>query len=193
MKITLIVTDASPLITLAVADALDTLLLLEIKVIIPDMVNFEVTRHRNKPGSKEIQEWIISHQFKQVFVGNTEVYSEFTILHALNPSTRSNNRGEQAAAEILKKELENGIDAAIFLFEDSDIKKAGFLVRLPDNVLVMSTSAFLDGLQHINLIASADKILQKAVSIRGNEVANRSILPMPGVEDREDSWSSTFV
>lgn len=163
MKITLIVTDASPLITLAVDGALDTLLMPEIKVIIPDMVNFEVTRHINKHGSKEIQKWIISHQFKEVFVGNTEVFNEFVILHELNPSTRSKNRGEQAAAEILEKELENGIDAAIFLFEDSDIKKAGFLVRLPDNVLVMSTSTFLDGLQRIDLIDSADDILQKAV------------------------------
>jgi predicted nucleic acid-binding protein len=50
MKISLIVTDASPLITLAVADALDILLMPEVKVIIPDRVNFEVIRHINKPG-----------------------------------------------------------------------------------------------------------------------------------------------
>ncbi len=39
MNIALIVTDAGPLITLAVADALDTLLLLGARVIIPDMIN----------------------------------------------------------------------------------------------------------------------------------------------------------
>ena len=58
MKITVIVADASPLITLAVADALDILLLPEVKVIIPDRVNFEVTRHINKQGARELQEWI---------------------------------------------------------------------------------------------------------------------------------------
>ena len=58
MKISLIVTDASPLITLAVADALDTLLMPEVKVIIPDMVNFEVIRHINNPGSRELLNWV---------------------------------------------------------------------------------------------------------------------------------------
>ena len=192
MKISLIVTDASPLITLAVADALDTLLMPEVKVIIPDMVNFEVIRHINKPGSRELLNWVSSHQFREVFVGSTETFNEFTILHEINPSVKTKNRGEQAAAEILERELENGVDAAIFLFEDSDIKKANFLVRLPDNVLVMSTSAFLDGLQQRNLIDSADEILQKAVTIRGDAILNRIIIPMSGVECTEKSWSSAF-
>ena len=192
MKISLIVTDASPLITLAVADALDTLLMPEVKVIIPDMVNFEVIRHINKPGSRELLNWVSSHQFREVFVGSTETFNEFTILHEINPSVKTKNRGEQAAAEILERELENGVDAAIFLFEDSDIKKANFLVRLPDNVLVMSTSTFLDGLQQRNLIDSANEILQKAVTIRGDAILNKIIIPMSGVEGTEKSWSSAF-
>lgn len=193
MKISLIVTDASPLITLAVADALDTLLLMpEVKLIIPDMVNFEVTRHINKPGSRELLNWISAHQFSEVFVGSTEVFYEFIILHELNPSVKTKNRGEQAAAEILERELKNGVDAAIFLFEDSDIKKANFLVRLPDNVLIMSTSTFLDGLQQLNLIASADEILQKAVSTRGEAIQKRVIISMSGVENLEESWPSAF-
>jgi predicted nucleic acid-binding protein len=190
MKISLIVTDASPLITLAIADALDTLLLPEVKVIIPDMVNFEVTRHINKPGSRELLDWISAHQFREVFVGSTEVFYEFVILHELNPTVKTKNRGEQAAAEILERELKNGVDAAIFLFEDSDIKKANFLVRLPDNVLIMSTSTFLDGLQQKGLIASADEILQKAVNTRGEAIQKRSIVPMSGVKNMEESWAS---
>jgi hypothetical protein len=192
MKISLIVTNASPLITLAVADALDTLLMPEVKVIIPDMVNFEVIRHINKPGSRELLNWVSSHQFREVFVGSTETFNEFTILHEINPAVKTKNRGEQAAAEILERELENGVDAAIFLFEDSDIKKANFLVRLPDNVLVMSTSVFLDGLQQRNLIDSTDEILQKAVTLRGDAILNRVIIPMSGVEGTEKSWSSAF-
>lgn len=192
MKISLIVTDASPLITLAVADALDTLLMPEVKVIIPDMVNFEVTRHINKPGSRELLDWIGAHQFSEVFVGSTESFYEFTILHELNPSIKTKNRGEQAAAEILERELKNGVDAAILLFEDSDIKKANFLIRLPDNALIMSTSTFLDGLQQRNLIASADEILKKAVNTRGETILKRTIIPMPGVKDIKESWTSNF-
>jgi len=192
MKISLIVTDASPLITLAVADALDTLLMPEVKVIIPDMVNFEVTRHINKPGSRELLDWISAHQFSEVFVGSTESFYEFTILHELNPSIKTQNRGEQAAAEILEREFKNGVDAAILLFEDSDIKKANFLIRLPDNALIMSTSTFLDGLQLRNLITSADEILQKAVNTRGEAILKRAIIPMSGVKDITESWTSTF-
>ena len=91
MKISLIVTDASPLITLAVADALDTLLMPELKVIIPDMVNFEVIRHINKLGSRELLNWFSSHQFREVFVGSTETFNEFTILHEINPSVKTKN------------------------------------------------------------------------------------------------------
>ena len=46
MKISLVVTEASPLITLAMADALDTLLLQKVPVIVPDMVEYEVVSCR---------------------------------------------------------------------------------------------------------------------------------------------------
>lgn len=95
MNIALIVTDAGPLITLAVADALDTLKLLGARIVIPDMVHFEVTQHIDKPGARVFMAW-----------------------------------------------LEEGIDTGLLLFEDSDVRKTNFLVRLPDNVLVLSTSTF---------------------------------------------------
>jgi len=192
MKISLIVTDASPLITLAIAESLDTLLMLDVRVIIPDMVNFEVTRHIDKPGSKELLNWIKLHQFNEVFIGSTEVFSEYIMLQKIDPSVKSSNRGEQAAAEILKSEIDNKTEAAILLFEDSDIKKANFLVRLPSNVLIMSTSTFLEGLQQRKLIVSADKVLQRAVKIRGEGILKRIKIPMADVEDISDSWPSNF-
>jgi len=192
MKISLIVTDASPLITLAIAESLDTLLMLDVRVIIPDMVNFEVTRHIDKPGSKELLNWIKLHQFNEVFIGSTEVFSEYIMLQKIDPLVKSRNRGEQAAAEILKSEIDNKTEAAILLFEDSDIKKANFLVRLPSNVLIMSTSTFLEGLQQRKLIVSADKVLQRAVKIRGEGILKRIKIPMEDVEDISDSWPSNF-
>lgn len=190
MKISLIVTDASPLITLAVADALDLLLLPGVRVIIPDMVKYEVTRHIDKPGARALLEWIREKEFNQVFVGSTELYEEFVLLQEINPSIKTKNRGEQAAAEILERELSHGIDAAILLFEDSDIRKANFLIRVPDNVLVMSTSTYLDGLQQKNLIASANAVLEKAVAVRGEGILKREMLPMSGVEDAGHAWTS---
>ncbi|RFP11594.1 hypothetical protein D0T25_26450 [Duganella sp. BJB488] len=91
MKIALIVTDASPLITLAVAGALDTLTLLGVRVVIPDMVRFEVVRHAAKPGAQEFLDWLDINRDK-VEIGDTEEYAEFAALLALNPALRTRNR-----------------------------------------------------------------------------------------------------
>lgn len=188
MSISLIVTDASPLITLAVASALDTLLLLRQRVIVPDMVRHEIVRHPEKPGASEVMEWIRAHGPDAVVVGSTAEYEEFLILQKANPNIKIRNRGELAAAEILTHALDQKIDAAILLFEDSDIRKPNFLIRLPDNVLVMSTSEFLAGLESAKLIKSAHTILAKAVSLRGNAVLSRYIDATSGAETIRDDW-----
>jgi predicted nucleic acid-binding protein len=158
MNIALIVTDAGPLITLAVADALDTLKLLQTRIVIPDMVHFEVTRYAHKPGAQIVIAWLQTNR-QVVEIATTEEFAEFSELLAINPAARTRNRGEHAAAEVLANALQEGIDVGLLLFEDSDIRKANFLVRLPDNVLILSTSTFLHGLQRRNLIQDADAVL----------------------------------
>lgn len=192
-RISIIVTDSSPLITLAVAEALDVLLLPRAKVIIPDMVKFEVARHLDKPGAIEILDWIDRHENRDLIVGMTAEYSEFKVLYKHDHNIKTRNRGEQAAAEILTSELQRGTDAAILLFEDSGIRKTNFLVRLPDNVLVMSTSTFLDGLQKKGWVRNADDILDRAVQVRSNEIRNRTVQATEGAEDLENSWESSFI
>lgn len=190
MNISLIVTDSSPLITLAIADALDTLLLLGIKVIIPDLVKFEVVRHIETPGAIEILDWLDSHQNKEVWIGKTEEYDEFKLILKNKPDARSRNRGERAAAEILFNELKQCPDAAILLFEDSDIQKANFLIRLPDNVITLSTSSFLDGLEKRQLIPSANDILLRAVSCRGDGILERTVSATGEADMLAPSWES---
>lgn len=187
MNIALIVTDAGPLITLAVAEALDTLLLLGTRLVIPDMVHFEVTRHAEKPGAQEFLAWLGRHA-DAVEIGVTEEYAEFVELLALNPALRSRNRGEMAAAEVLGRELAAGADAGLLLFEDSDIQKANFLVRIPDNVLILSTSTFLHGLQRRGLIADAEAILARATTIRGPTALVGGALASSGAEDIVNAW-----
>ena len=57
-RIGLIVTDASPLITLAAAESLDLLTMPEIPVSIPDMVYYEVTRDIAKLGATSVIDWV---------------------------------------------------------------------------------------------------------------------------------------
>lgn len=171
----LIVTDSGPLITLGVASALDALLAAKLPLIIPDMVRFEVIRDLTKPGAQEVADWIRSQEGGALRVASTEVFEEYQFLAAARPGVRTAGRGEQAAAEVLGKELANKDHGAILLFEDSDVRKQNFLVRLPDDVLVTSTSEFLFGLESLHLVPDAAAILRRATATRGNDILKRRL------------------
>ncbi len=173
MKLTLIVSDSGPLITLAVAEALDLLLLPNLPVIVPDMVRQEVTQDLTKPGAYLVADWLRANSSQLVTIAPTEVFEEFMLLRSINPATKTRNRGEQAAAEVLSRGLAGKDFGAVLLFEDSAVRKANFLVRLPDNVVVTSTSEYLFGLQSRGLVANAQAILDRAVDVRGNEILAR--------------------
>ena len=182
-KSSIIVTDAGPLVTLAVAGALDTLLLPGLRVVIPDMVRFEVTRHLDKPGAQEILDWVRKNEPEKVYVGTTETFDEFEILLNANPRARSRSRGEESASEILSRELAKSNDwIGILLFEDADVTKTNFLVRLPDRVVVYSTASFLRRLEAKHLIDNAKEILEKALSVRGDRILSEQENYMEGVD-----------
>lgn len=173
MKFSLIVTDSGPLITLAVAGSLDVLFLPNLPVIVPDMVRHEVIQDLSKPGAALVAEWIRLNDPHRLTVGPTEVFEEFMLLKSMNPATKTKNRGEQAAAEVLGRELEGQDFGAILLFEDSAVRKTNFLTRLPDGVVVTSTSELLFGLESRGLLQDAQSILDRAVDVRGNEILVR--------------------
>lgn len=182
MNISLIVTDSGPLITLAIARSLDVLFLSNLPVIVPDMVRHEVIQDRSKPGAALVAEWIRLNDPRRLTVSPTEVFEEFMLLKSVNPATKTRNRGEQAAAEVLGRELEGKDFGAVLLFEDSAVRKTNFLIRLPDCVVVISTSEFLFGLERRGLIQDAQSILDQAVDVRGNEILVRYL---DGTENSE--------
>jgi len=182
MKLSLIVTDSGPLITLAIAGALDVLFLPGLPVIVPDMVRHEVIADLSKPGAMLVADWIRANNPHRLSVAPTEVFEEFMLLKSINPATKTKNRGEQAAAEVLAKVLEGQDFGAVLVFEDSAVRKTNFLLRLPDAVVVASTSEFLFGLESRGVIASAQAILDRAVDVRGNELLVRYVA---GSDDSE--------
>ncbi|MBF0566241.1 MAG: hypothetical protein HQK89_13475 [Nitrospirae bacterium] len=170
----LIVTDASPLITLAAGDALECLTMPGVPVIIPDMVYFEVTQDLAKTGAEDIVRWARKHH-GQVEIVPTTVFSEFQTLMTVNPQTRSKGRGEQAAFEILNAAIAEAPELeAILFFEDTDIKKRRFVRGLPENVMALSTGDLLYELEAAGRIQSADHILDVAVAKGRNVEAQRS-------------------
>ena len=175
MNFSLIITDSSPLITLAIAGSLDVLFLPNMPVIVPDMVRHEVIQDLTMPGAALVAEWIRLNDPHKLTVGATEIFEEFMFLRSINPATKTKNRGEQAAAEVLARELDNQDHGAILLFEDSAVRKSNFLTRLPDYVVVTSTSEFLFGLESRGLLQNAQSILDKAVDVRGNEILAQAL------------------
>lgn len=192
--IALVVTDAGPLITLALAGELDVLIQKDgIHVFVPDMVRFEVLRHIDKPGAQEIDAWIRRNEPDKVTVSSTEEFQEFQIVLGAKPNARSRGRGEAAAAEVLKRELAKGDRIGILLFEDGDLRTNTYIVKAPDNVLIISTAQFLMGLEREGLIASAEEILDRVTSARGLEVKEAHLHATAGAEEREDDWSADFA
>lgn len=109
----------------------------------------------------------------------------------LDPATRAKNRGEQAAAEVLSRTLEVPDTGAVLVFEDSAVRKTNFLLRLPDAVVVASTSEFLFGMEQRGLISSAQAILDRAVDVRGNEVLARYLAATDQTDHVQD-WSQAL-
>ena len=189
MNFSLIVTDSGPLITLAIAGSLDVLFLPNLPVIVPDMVRHEVIQDLSKPGAALVAEWIRLNDPLRLTVGPTEVFEEFMLLKSVNPATKTKNRGEQAAAEILGRQLEGQDFGAVLLFEDSAVRRTNFLTRLPDCVVVASTSEFLFGLESRGLLQDAQSILDQAVNVRGNEILVRYLEETDDGEPVED-WAA---
>ncbi len=149
-----IVPDTGPLITLAHADALDTLLVLGWQVEVVDMVVHEVTRHQT-PTSTKLADFFNSHKLPII---KTQVFS----VYQQQPLLPKSGLGELAIQEYMHDmALCHPKDTAVFLFEDHKIAKASF--NVPANVRKISTRAFLLFLEREGLISSAKEIEQAAI------------------------------
>ncbi len=172
-RLGLLVTDASPLITLAAAEALDCLTMPGLRVLIPDMVYFEVTQDLAKTGAEDVVQWARAHR-GQVEVVVTSVFSEFQVVRAADMRAKSRGRGEQAALEVLNAEIDADPDVeALLLFEDNDVRRRGFVRGLPERVSALSTGDLLFELQAAGFIQSSDHILDLAAERERNVEAQR--------------------
>ena len=172
-RLGLLVTDASPLITLAAAEALECLTMPGLRVLIPDMVYYEVTQDLAKTGAEDIVQWVRRHH-GQVEIIVTSVFAEFQVLRAADERTRSKGRGEQSALEVLNDEIDKDADIeAILLFEDNDVRKRGFVRGLPERVTALSTGDLLHELEAAGRIQSSDQILDAAAEKERNVEALR--------------------
>ncbi len=166
----LIVTDTSPLFTLALAEALDVLLRPGMPIRIPDAVYIEATRVHGAPGAEQIVEWINAHlDAVQIVPTDTGIDQQ----RRLEEGRNIRGLGEQAAVEALNRFLRADSAAeALLLFEDSDIERRRVIVD--ERVGIISTGDFLRELEDAGLIQSTDYILDEAAAHGRNVERQRS-------------------
>ncbi len=161
----LVVTDTSPLLTLALADSLDALLRARLPVSIPDAVYVEATRVHGAPGAGRIVEWINAH-LDLVRIVPTDIGIDQQ--RRIEEGRSIRGLGEQAAIEAVERHLRGDpVAEALLLFEDSDLRKRSAIVD--DRASLIGTGDFLRELQAAGLIQSADYVLDQAAA-RGRNV-----------------------
>ncbi|WP_305910359.1 hypothetical protein Q9L42_000105 (plasmid) [Methylomarinum sp. Ch1-1] len=151
--------DAGPLITLAKVDALDLLLLFKDKVgiVITDVVHFEVTQNAiDHDDAKVIRAFLTKHK-DRISIQDTQ-YGQMLIEYAKNGNHElPRDAGEHSIISFLK--IASGRPPGkpmLVILEDSWFETHSGAI--PGNVHLLSTHSFLEGLQKMNLLASAKQI-----------------------------------
>ena len=159
--IQLFVPDTGPLISLALGNALDLLLLAadDVRIVLTDIVEFEATQASERfQDAKTIREFIAKH------ADRIDVIPTTIGRMALSDLVRRREAGEAASLPkdvgelsitnfVISLRTVNPGEPMLVLIEDEWFAANAY--SLPGNVHVVSTSAWLDGLELCGSIPSA--------------------------------------
>jgi hypothetical protein len=157
-RVVLVIPDAGPLISLGRADGLDLLLQLHLPIYLIDQVYFEVTRDPTFEDAKLVKQFVESHPH-QVTVIDTQVGRLAWLERQMNPTARQRHLGEAAITDFLTNQLRELVapsDPVLLLFEDNDVMRMNVLLR--DRVHLLSTKAFLIGMERLGYLPSAEAV-----------------------------------
>lgn len=177
IKVRLIVTDTSPLITLAAAGSLDYLLYPGIPVYLPDAVLYEATINSAALGAESVAAWAEAHPGEVVSI-TTQTFADFLTLRELNPEHRERDLGERAALHALRHGIRMQPDErAILLTEDDRVLRGSFIITAEDRdrMILMTTRDFLVALEAAGRINSADEVY-RIVEDAGRAASRRQVL-----------------
>lgn len=208
-RIEIVIADAGPLISLARADALETLLVFknDVSLVITDFVEFEVTRNRDKhsdaqrickfltryAGIIEIQETSIGKTMKQMFqmrelFEENEQFRQAMISNKTEPPSIPKDIGELSIVSFANEMITNPLGIPVLILAEDDF----FLhsgAAIPGNTHIISTRAFLEALQELNVIPSANAIWEEIQRERPG--VNTAIVDRPADKINTD-WKSAI-
>jgi hypothetical protein len=187
----LVIPDAGPINSLWVARRLDLLLKLEMPVVLIDEVYAETTRDPDHYAKdRDVQSFVEAHRDREILVEKTFVGSSAAVARARGDKLKS-NLGDAAIAEFLNDANEgSGInkylqsdEPVLLLFEDADLRSTKF-IKKTDNLHLLSTVAFLRGMEAVGLIESAQEVIQ-AMTNPSNPRESRKLNDLPDGTDDE--------
>jgi len=145
-RVEIIMPDAGPLISLAMAGELDTLRKVKRPIRIVDQVLYEVTKSNAYPGAKEVKAFVDAHP-ESILVTKTNVGRLAAMERARDPNAKQRGLGDAAIAEFMRRLDEFAAsDAPVWLvYEDGDITKIRITHARP--VHLVGTREFLLGLE----------------------------------------------
>lgn len=163
-RCTIVVPDAGPFNSLWVADRLDLLLRLDMRIVVLDAVYDELTSDPdNYPKDYAVKELIDSNQ--PPFVVELTEKGQSEREKVLRGGKRSRNAGDVAITEFMT--ADDGLskyigptEPVLVLFEDADIPTVRF-IRKPPNLHLLSTVGLLRGLEKVGVIQSAEDVISE--------------------------------
>jgi predicted nucleic acid-binding protein len=159
-RCTIIIPDAGPFNSLWVADRLDLLLALDMRLVVVDAVYDELTSDTSYPKDRDVKAFIDGNQPPFV-IENTDIGSEARAKRKAGGRPKK-NAGELAIVDFMtsddgmSKYVATGEPVAI-LFEDAGVR----VFNKPPNLHLLSTVGMLRGLERAGVIESADKIIHE--------------------------------
>lgn len=159
-RCTIVLPDAGPINSLWVADRLDILLKLDMKIVVVDVVYDELTSDLSYLKDREVKEFIDGNS--PPFVIEPTDIGAIERAKRLQGHKLKRNAGELAMVDFISSEDGIGryLDAnepVAILFEDAGLR----VFNRPPNLHLISTIGLLRGLEDVGLIASADEVIHE--------------------------------
>jgi hypothetical protein len=173
-SIRVVLPDTGPLISLALGDALDLLLLVasDVRIVLTDVVEYEAThRAHDLPDAKAIVSFLQAHagqvEVMPTTIGSIALADLRRKAKVGSPAALPKDLGELSITNfVMSLRTSNPGDPMLVIIEDDWFAENAYAV--PGNVHLLSTSAWLDGLESLGLIASAAAVRSKIQARRPN-------------------------
>jgi len=172
--IRVVLPDAGPLISLACGNALNLLLSFreDVRIVLTDVVDFEATHRSNDlPNAETIKQFILDNRDRidviPTTVGSLALDDLKRKREAGLPASLPKDIGELSITSfVISLRTANPGDPTLVIVEDDWFESNTY--ALPGNLHLLSTSAWLDGLEQMKVIESAAQIRARIQEARPN-------------------------